>query len=379
MPQRSYYLDSVVRKDVNQRPAAESSPAARNSADTRKHCAYNQTRERFIGADVDTTDFSIASLNARLPVFPPNSGAGLWLIQCRSISPISVRVPVDLVYLDRHCAILDIVESFPISTVSAASPPADSILVLPSGTIRSTETQPGDQLILCPADEMQQRLNDIQQPVPRSVDPAIDAGPEQTAAPIKDGPVRGGSGRLLQWEDRSRPKSPAEMIPAVDPAHEEISNDPAPSFTESQETVAAEPAQKSVKPARSWLQRLLSPDPPQPRKAQRESLPGLSAYFFTGGAPVAHGIRDISLSGMYVFTTERWYPGTVVRMTLTDRLEPTLERSITVNATVVRSGDDGVGLKFVLLNGDDGRRGQTGGVNKLQIDQFLQRLRTERA
>jgi hypothetical protein len=66
-------------------------------------------------------------------------------------------------------------------------------------------------------------------------------------------------------------------------------------------------------------------------------------------------------------------------MTLTDRLEPTLERSITVNATVVRSGDDGVGLKFVLLNGDDGRRGQTGGVNKLQIDQFLQRLRTDRA
>jgi hypothetical protein len=140
---------------------------------------------------------------------------------------------------------------------------------------------------------------------------------------------------------------------------------------------------KNIKPAKSWLQRLLSPDPPEPRKASRESLPGLAAYFWTGGVSEEHGIRDVSPTGLYLFTTERWYPGTVVRMTLTDRREPTVERSITVNACVVRWGNDGVGLQFVLQNGRDRRQGQASmvdgmvhGVDKQRVDEFLQRLRS---
>jgi len=40
--------------------------------------------------------------------------------------------------------------------------------------------------------------------------------------------------------------------------------------------------------------------------------------------------------GSALVATERWYLGTVVRLTLTDRLDPTVDRSITLNATVVR-------------------------------------------
>ena len=71
------------------------------------------------------------------------------------------------------------------------------------------------------------------------------------------------------------------------------------------------------------------------------------AYFFTGAAPVAHKVRNISVSGLYVLTSERWYKGTVVRITLTDEREPTKERSITVHGIVVRYMDDGVALQFV--------------------------------
>ena len=56
---------------------------------------------------------------------------------------------------------------------------------------------------------------------------------------------------------------------------------------------------------------------PDPRKSPRVPAPALAVYFWTGGVPQAHGIRDISATGLYVVTEERWYPGTVVRMTIT--------------------------------------------------------------
>lgn len=99
---------------------------------------------------------------------------------------------------------------------------------------------------------------------------------------------------------------------------------------------------------KGWFAKLLSSEPEDPRVMLRECLPGLIAYYFTGGTPKPHAVRDISPTGMYIITEERWYPGTVVRVTLTDRHNPSTERSITVNAKAVRTGSDGVGFEFVL-------------------------------
>ena len=108
---------------------------------------------------------------------------------------------------------------------------------------------------------------------------------------------------------------------------------------------------KPAMPKRGWLERWLFPDPADPRrKAPRQPVAGLTAHFFTGGAPQAHEIRDISATGLYVITTERWYPGTLIRMTLSKPAagQHPSERSITVHAKSVRWGNDGVGLEFVL-------------------------------
>jgi hypothetical protein len=65
-------------------------------------------------------------------------------------------------------------------------------------------------------------------------------------------------------------------------------------------------------------------------------------------------------------------------MTLTDCKEPTVDRSITVNATSMRWGNDGVGLRFVFQD-DRNRHGShaalEGGVDKRQLDSFLQQFR----
>lgn len=86
------------------------------------------------------------------------------------------------------------------------------------------------------------------------------------------------------------------------------------------------------------------------RRAVRLPMPGLVAYFFTGGAPRPHPIKDISVTGFYMCTKERWMPGTIVRVTLqmvgSDGQGG--RESITVHSRVVRWGPDGGGFEFVL-------------------------------
>ncbi len=134
---------------------------------------------------------------------------------------------------------------------------------------------------------------------------------------------------------------------------------------------------KKNKPAKGWFSRLLNPEPEDARITARESLPGLIAYYFTGGTPQPHAVRDISQTGMYIVTEERWYPGTVVRVTLTNRHNPTNERSITVNAKAVRAGSDGVGFEFVLEERDRSKirpeewMDQANGMYLDQVQEFL--------
>jgi hypothetical protein len=86
------------------------------------------------------------------------------------------------------------------------------------------------------------------------------------------------------------------------------------------------------------------------RRALRLPLPGLVAYFFTGGSPRPHEVKDISVTGFYMHTNERWLPGTIIRITL-QIMGSTGENprdTITVHSRVVRWGMDGEGFEFVM-------------------------------
>jgi hypothetical protein len=81
-----------------------------------------------------------------------------------------------------------------------------------------------------------------------------------------------------------------------------------------------------------------------------------------------------------VVTEERWYPGTLVLMTLqrTDIGEENLERSISVHSRAVRWGNDGVGLQFILKNSPvkgPGKSPLVDAVDKKELDKFLEKLR----
>ncbi|HEX3893587.1 MAG TPA: PilZ domain-containing protein [Terracidiphilus sp.] len=95
--------------------------------------------------------------------------------------------------------------------------------------------------------------------------------------------------------------------------------------------------------------------PPDRRRGERRSSPELAAYLWMGNLPKQAGVRDISATGVYLLTRERWTPGDVVSITLQRRgpLEGSFERRVAVQARAVRSGDDGIAMSFVLPTGMD--------------------------
>ena len=351
--------DSAVSGAPSQHPVGGSSPEKHYCVEAEKYYAYNRTRGHLLGWNVDVGDFSVVSLNDRIPTLAANSGAGLWLIPFRGFSLMIEQTPVDLIYLDANSIVIDVVESFPVFCIPKASRPAASVLALPKNLIDSTQTRRGDQLLLCPAAEFNWRLMQL----PSSSSKVETA---QSTGSGKVEPIGIGSGNRLQCDDSAgqklldRDACPVDSSPA-------------------RQSCADDRKGKELKREKSWLQRWWSPDPPEPRKAERESFPDLGAYFFTGGAPVKHSVRDISLTGLYVVTEERWFPDTQVRMTLTDSGDPNVKNSITANTSVVRWGNDGVGLKFVTENETGLRRGQNflvGGVDKKEFDRFLQQAKS---
>lgn len=95
-----------------------------------------------------------------------------------------------------------------------------------------------------------------------------------------------------------------------------------------------------------------------------------------------HSIRDISSTGLFLVTEERWYPGTVVMMTLQKKGVPvdSPDRSIAVQSRAVRWGEDGVGLQFVLPEANDRKRGMNlleDGADRRTLEKFLEGFRSE--
>jgi hypothetical protein len=106
----------------------------------------------------------------------------------------------------------------------------------------------------------------------------------------------------------------------------------------------------------------LSADPSDLRRASRIPAPEIAAYFWDGSVPKAHALRDVSLTGAYLYTSERWYSGTIVRLLLQGSppagAEGAVDQpvSVSIPARVVWAGEDGVALDFLFATPDDQKR-----------------------
>lgn len=379
-------------------------------------CAYNQTRECFLGVHVVSGDFTLSSFKDWLATLRPNSGAGMWMAPFRGIPASEVHTPLDLLYIDLTGRVIEAVEFFPTFKVSPGSAPAASVLALPTHSIFSSKTEAGDQLILCPAEEIEWRLDQLvrtgaviatappAQPGPPSRLPAVREESKPAAGPVLvfEAPKKAVETALTPVsipipvyvpearqvnEEPVAPVVAAEVQQSIPPVAEPVAQTPVQAPSPAPAQTQASPEKPWMHPTRqqqstsplSKLGRWLFSDPADPRRTNRRPVPGLVAHFFTGGAPQAHPVRDVSPTGLYVVTTERWYPGTVIRMTLTkpDMGQSPADRSITIQARAVRWGNDGVGLEFVLVAARKGSSREPSALDPIdarQLDQFLKRL-----
>jgi Flp pilus assembly protein TadG len=99
---------------------------------------------------------------------------------------------------------------------------------------------------------------------------------------------------------------------------------------------------------------------------------------------MSHEIRNISATGFYLLTRERWHPGTVVTMTLqrTAAAKESLdaEHYISVMSKVVRLGEDGVGFAFVPLEAkgsDSAKAARNKPADKRGLSRFLDHLKSD--
>ena len=126
-----------------------------------------------------------------------------------------------------------------------------------------------------------------------------------------------------------------------------------------------------------WWKGMFSKDRDR-RRSNRLQAPKLVAYYWTGSRPEKHEVRDISPTGLYVVTEERWYLGTIVKMTLqmTDSVEENFEKHIAVESKAVRWGEDGVGMSFVLRDSRDNaaNMGPLPAADKKSLEIFLSRF-----
>jgi hypothetical protein len=300
------------------------------------YCAYNQTRECFLGLEVTAGDFSYKALGMD-GALSLNPNEGLWLTPFRGIPDSGVTAPLDLIYLDRDCRVADLVESFPALLSNPSRPIAESLLVLPAHSISSSETQYGDQFVLCVTEEMQRRLELLNGKGGASgTTPGGGASCETPLSP------RGLASETLDDQPGAEcPRAPIAF------------------------------GKRRVDPIRDWFKRLWSTDA---GRARRQPAPGLAAYYWNGSAPSRHDIRDVSSTGLYLLTEDRWYPGTLILMTLQDidDRENGKKPVISVKVRAVRWGSDGVGLQFVLAEDALDDEGASE-VNKRGLERFLER------
>src|SRR5208337_5413076 len=77
-------------------------------------------------------------------------GEGLWIVPCEAVHTFGMQFPIDLIYLDRKNRIKKLRSEVPPWRLSACFS-AHSVLELPAGIIRNTETERGDTLEFLPA------------------------------------------------------------------------------------------------------------------------------------------------------------------------------------------------------------------------------------
>lgn len=301
---------------------------------SQKLCACNRTCEAVIGTRLELVDTVHVLFTVLVKTFMNVPESGVWLNHFRGIPKGPRLSRTDVIFLDQQARVLDCVENFTEVEFQPLHEAAASAIVLPAHALATIKAEAGDQLRICRADRSSVVAGQPSLPDERCI---LDAAPSEKPKEVQ----------------RAAPTSPS-----------------APD---------ALPRKRSLKERfLLWL------FPEAERKTDRRIAPriparNLVAYCWTGGAPLVCKIENVSRSGLYLSTDERWMPGTRVMMTLQKDVADVVrsDEISRVESEVVRWGEDGIGCRFVEsgyvdLNSGKILEGQV--FDKAAFDRFLRHV-----
>jgi uncharacterized protein len=126
------------------------------------YCVFNKTRESFLSLNVTAADTHLTRLKGLLGKIRLKADEGIWVIPSQGVHTIGVPFAIDLVYLDSDHRVINLIESFGSFRIGPVNRHCASVLELPTRTIYSSQTQVGDELLLCPPEEMEEYLNETE-------------------------------------------------------------------------------------------------------------------------------------------------------------------------------------------------------------------------
>lgn len=243
---------------------------------SQRYCVYNQNNECFLSLGATLGDRFFARLKRWFGFSRTHGDEGCWISADHGAGTFGFVVNRDLVFLDDKHRVVFLVEGHPALRAVPKRKGAESVLALPVHTISSSRTQNGNQLVICAAQEMEQRLREL-----------LSAQPEKkpvTAATAANAKNHSSSGAAAEFFRRRGEERPAFSV----------------------------------------------------------------AYYAEGGKLAVHAIRDLSDSGLFLVTHNRWPIGTEVKMSLQPSavLDASGPAPMTVSMRVIHWGTDGVGLEF---------------------------------
>ncbi len=118
----------------------------RPTPDTRVRVS-NVTRQTLLASNVVVANKGATRRRGLLGRERLSPGEGLWIVPCEAVHTFGMQFPIDLVYLDRSHRIIKVRNDVPPRRLSVCLS-AHSVIELASGTIRDTQTRPGDSLSL---------------------------------------------------------------------------------------------------------------------------------------------------------------------------------------------------------------------------------------
>ena len=84
------------------------------------------------------------------------------MIPSQGVHTIGVLFAIDSIYLDSEYRVIHLIESFGTFRIGPIRANCSSVLELPTRTIYSSQTQVGDELLVCSPGEMEKYLEENQ-------------------------------------------------------------------------------------------------------------------------------------------------------------------------------------------------------------------------